>query len=68
MPLRRQLGIAGYNRLIRSLSLVYGIESYVVLKDIWGASDRQVEAIAQWTADALINAALRERPARRAKP
>lgn len=67
-PLRRRLGTAGYNRLIRSLSLVYGIESYVVLKDIWGASDRQVEAIAQWTADALIDAALRERRARRTKP
>lgn len=67
-PLRRRLGTAGFNRLIRSLSLVYGIEPYVVLKDIWGASDRQVEAIAHWTADALINAALRESPSRGAKP
>jgi AcrR family transcriptional regulator len=66
-PLRRRLGTAGYNRLIRSLSLVYGIEPYVVLKDIWGASDKQVEAIACWTANALISAALRERPARGAK-
>lgn len=63
-PLRRRLGAAGYKRLMCALSLVYGIEPYVVLKDIWGASDRQVEAIAHWTADALINAALRERPAR----
>jgi AcrR family transcriptional regulator len=66
-PLRRRLGTAGYNRLIRSLSLVYGIEPYVVLKDIWGASDKQVEVIACWTANALISAALRERPARGAK-
>jgi AcrR family transcriptional regulator len=67
-PLRRRLGKAGYDRLVRALSLVYGIEPYVVLKDIWGASDRQVEAIACWIADALIDAALRERPARGAKP
>jgi hypothetical protein len=46
---------------------VYGIESYVVLKDIWGASDRQVEAVAYWTAEALIDAALRERSPRGAK-
>lgn len=60
-PLKRELGTAGFNRLLRALSLVYGIESYVVLKDIWGASDREVEAVAHWTADALIQAALRER-------
>lgn len=66
-PLRRHLGAAGYDRLIRALSLVYGIEPYIVLKDIWGASDRQVEAIARWTADALITAALREHTARGAK-
>lgn len=66
-PLRRRLGGAVYNRLVRALSLVYGIESYVVLKDIWGASDRQVEAVAYWTAEALIDAALRERSPRGAK-
>ena len=57
-PLKRELGIAGFERLIRALSLVYGIESYVVLKDIWGASNREVDAIARWMADALVAAAL----------
>ena len=32
----------------------------MVLKDIWGLSDREVERTALWMADALIDAALRE--------
>jgi len=57
-PLKERIDPAGFERLVRALSLIYGIESYVVLKDIWGASNRQVEAIALWMADALIDAAL----------
>jgi AcrR family transcriptional regulator len=61
-------------RLHRALSVVYGIEPFVILKDIWGLPDREVERIALWMADALIEAALREGNAaplakvRRAKP
>ena len=40
--------------------MVYGIEPYVVLKDIWGPRDREVEEIARWMVDAMIDAALRE--------
>jgi AcrR family transcriptional regulator len=47
-------------RLHRALSVVYGIEPYVVLKDIWGLGDREVERIALWMADALVDAALRD--------
>jgi hypothetical protein len=47
-------------RLHRALSVVYGIEPYIVLKDIWGLSDRDVERTALWMADALIDAALRQ--------
>jgi hypothetical protein len=32
----------------------------VVLKDIWGLPDREVERIALWMADALIDAAQRD--------
>jgi AcrR family transcriptional regulator len=53
-------------RLHRALSVVYGIEPYVILKDIWGLPDREVERIALWMADALIDAALREAAAARA--
>ena len=44
----------------RALSVVYGIEPYVILKDIWGLPDREVERVALWMADALIDAALRQ--------
>jgi len=46
----------------------------VVLKDIWGIPDREVERIALWMADAMIDAALRDasgtphRRVRRAAP
>jgi AcrR family transcriptional regulator len=57
-PLRATLGPPAYERLLKALSLVYGIESYVVLRDIWGASYRDVEAVARWMLDALIESAL----------
>jgi AcrR family transcriptional regulator len=59
-PLRRKLGARGFDRLLRSLSLIYGIEPYVVLKDIWGMGDREVERLTRWILDALISAALRD--------
>ena len=59
-PLAPKLPGPVHDRLHRALSVVYGIEPYVVLKDIWGLSDREVERIALWMADALIDAALRD--------
>jgi len=57
-------------RLHRALSIIYGIEPYVILKDIWGLSDREIERIALWMADAMVEATLRDaerqQPARRA--
>lgn len=59
-PLAARLPKATVDRLHRALSVVYGIEPYVVLKDIWGLADREVERTALWMAEALIDAALRE--------
>ena len=59
-PLAPELPAKVRDRLHRALSVVYGIEPYIILKDIWGLSDREVERIALWMADALIDAALRE--------
>ena len=59
-PLSRTLPTAVRDRLHRALSVVYGIEPYMVLKDIWGLPDREVERIALWMADALIEAAQRD--------
>jgi AcrR family transcriptional regulator len=55
-------------RLHRALSVVYGIEPFVILKDIWGLPDREVERVAMWMADALIDAAQREAAAARQRP
>ena len=59
-PLAPQMSAAVRDRLHLALSVVYGIEPYVILKDIWGLPNREVERIALWMADALIDAALRE--------
>ena len=58
--MEKVLGRARYRRLVLALSVIYGIEPYVVLKDIWGVSSRDVEGVSRWMADALIAAALAE--------
>lgn len=65
-PLVATMAPALHQRLHMALSVVYGIEPYVVLKDIWGLSDREVERTALWMADALIDTAIREAKAAKA--
>ena len=71
-PLAPGLPATVRDRLHKALSVVYGIEPYIILKDIWGLSDRETERTALWMADALIDAALRDAatpaPARAARP
>lgn len=67
-PLQGRLGRGQQQRLLKALSLVYGIEPYVVLKDIWGSSNREVDDIARWVADAVIEKALRASEAPSAAP
>ena len=62
-PLAATLGPDAYERLLKALSLIYGIESYVVLRDIWGSSYRDVEAVARFMLEALIESALSQAPA-----
>ena len=64
-PLSEVLEPATQMRLHQALTVVYGIETYMVLKDIWGLSDRAVEKVALWMADALVTAALNEAQASR---
>ncbi len=59
-PLVPLLPAATHRRLHHALSIIYGIESYVILKDIWSLRDNDVERTALWMADALIDAALRD--------
>ena len=51
-PLAPALTPAARHRLHHALSVVYGIEPYMILKDIWGLPDREVERVALWMADA----------------
>jgi len=59
-PLRSKLTRSGFERLTQSLSLVFGTEAFVVLKDIWGLDRKRAEEVALWTCRALIRAAVVE--------
>ncbi|MCV0395221.1 MAG: TetR family transcriptional regulator [Rhizobiaceae bacterium] len=59
-PLRAELGDEVCDRLARALSLVFGVEAFVVLKDIWGGGDGQVKETALWVARSLIARAREE--------
>jgi AcrR family transcriptional regulator len=59
-PYETQMSPALLRRLHHALSVVYGIEPHIILKDIWNLRDSEVERVALWMANALIDAALRE--------
>jgi AcrR family transcriptional regulator len=59
-PLRSKLSEAEFIRLAQALSLVYGLEVLIVLKDIWGLEPNQVRDVNQWAARALIRTAIAE--------
>jgi len=56
-PVRESMDDATAQRLSMALSVVIGIESWVVLKDIWGATDEEAQQTMAWAARALISAA-----------
>lgn len=47
-------------RLEQALSLVFGVETLVVLKDIWGLTVSEAQGVAEWAAAALVDATLGE--------
>jgi AcrR family transcriptional regulator len=59
-PLRDTLGPGAYGKLAQALSLVFGVEALIVLKDIWGLGSAETLSVAQWAAQALADAAVRE--------
>lgn len=59
-PLRSTLPKGDFDRLAQALSLIYGIEVYTVLKDIWGLPTAQSSEVAKWAAGALVRAAVAE--------
>jgi hypothetical protein len=61
-PLGKQVDAQTFDKLAQSLSLIFGIEAIIVLKDIWGSDDDGVREVADWAARALVAAAVAERP------
>ena len=59
-PMKSILSKVKYDRLHHALTVVYGIETWFILKDIWGLSDRNIEHLAIWMADTLVQASLAE--------
>jgi AcrR family transcriptional regulator len=59
-PLRETLGVERFERLLRALSLIFGIEPYVIIKDMWGGTNEETSDLARWIARAAIDASLRE--------
>lgn len=59
-PLKSRLSRAGFDRLVQALSLVFGAEAFIVLKDIWGLDGEATRRVAVWAANALVRAAAAE--------
>jgi len=71
-PLKGAMRRSAFDRLTQSLSLIFGTEALVVLKDIWGLDGNEARRTAVWAANALVRAAIAEsadtKTARRARP
>ena len=52
-----------FDKLAQSLSLIFGIEAIIVLRDIWGLDAERAQDVAVWAAKALVRAAKDEEPA-----
>jgi AcrR family transcriptional regulator len=59
-PLKPRLSRSAFDRLVQSLSLVFGTEAFIVLKDIWGLDGDESRRVAIWAANALVRAATAE--------
>lgn len=59
-PLKKTLPEARFKRLAQALSLVYGLEVLIVLKDLWGQEFDEICDVAGWAAGVLVEAAIAE--------
>jgi AcrR family transcriptional regulator len=59
-PLRDRLTEAQFSRLAKALSLTFGLEVLLVLKDMWKVDVNEMQGVATWAASALVRAALAE--------
>ena len=61
-PMKKHMTPAARSRLHQALSVIYGIEAYAILKDMWGLPDRELERTMMWMVDALVDASLKAPP------
>ena len=59
-PLRGKIGRQAFDKLTQSLSLLFGIEAIIVLRDIWGLDREEAEKVVAWAAHALVRTARAE--------
>jgi AcrR family transcriptional regulator len=59
-PLRDTLDAETFDILTQGLSLMFGIEAMIVLKDIWGLDKERAQRVAIWAARSLVRTALAE--------
>jgi AcrR family transcriptional regulator len=62
-PLARRLPKRSFDRLVQGLAIVFGTETMVVLKDMFGLAGPQVAQVAEWVARSLVRAAIAEETA-----
>lgn len=59
-PVSDRLSEAEFGRLAKALSLTFGLEVILVLKDIWAVEVDEMQDVAVWAARTLVRAALAE--------
>lgn len=57
LPFKDKLPDELYNKVIHAISIIYGSEVFLVLKDIWEFDNNQIIPLVQWIAKAIINQA-----------
>ncbi|MBG6037565.1 TetR/AcrR family transcriptional regulator [Proteus cibarius] len=62
-PLKSRYPQEMWDKVIKSFSLIYGSEVFLVMKDIWKMDDQQVIDMTQWMAKAILNQAKSDYPA-----
>jgi hypothetical protein len=63
-PMTGRLPKRSFDRLVQGLAIVFGTETIVVLKDMFGLDGPEVAQVAEWVARSLVRAALAEETAR----
>lgn len=63
-PARRTLPKRSFDRLTQGLAVLFGTETMVVLKDMFGLDDARVAEVAEWAARLLVRGAIAEEAVR----